>query len=897
MSLRDLFLRVRALTAPRRVERELDEELAFHIERETQKFIAEGLEPADAGIRARARFGSVPLAADRCRDVRGTALVGAVARDVRDALRSVRRAPLAALTIVATVALGLGLMTVAFTVYNAFFLRVDGVRSPGELFAVHRPVRPGAGAWRLFTRPEYEALRRETSVFADVVAMLRGVSTRVDGRLLTSTLVSGNFFEVLGVDAALGRTLTEADDERLAGRPVMVLSHRGWRRLFASDPAVIGRRVLVNGMSFAIVGVMPEHVRGLSVVAPDYWAPLALAGRFRHGYAGREGEITLDDVVGRLKPGISPAAATAGLAVWVTGQTDRQGPGGRPLHVRLTPSQGTLSAGVLQGLRAFAPIFFAFGLVLMVGCANVANLLLARGVARQRELGIRLSLGASRRRIVRQLLTESLLLALVSAACAFAVSRLLLDGALYAAMAAMPPEIAEPLTSLGPPPADWRVLAFLVAGAVVSTAFFGLAPALYATRIELVRTMRGELTRDARPGRTRHALIALQVGASALLLISAAVFLRSALAASTAGPGLRTSDTVMVPVTTESRRAALLQEVAAHPSVASVAASAPAVDGLLGSQTTTVEALTERRDEAPSRTVVGYQFVSPEYFDVLGIDVLKGRGFTPAERTAGAGVVVVSERTARRLWPDRDAVGRVVRFRADQPPHPAQPATEGRPSSTYAVVGVVRDVGPGSLLFAFNSPGLYLPTGPESAGTSLTLRVHGDPDDARRALLERLPGVDPALGQIRTVRTMAGMQAYVLLVAFWVTVVLGGLALALTLSGLFGVLSYVVEQRTHEIGVRMALGATRRNVARLVLSQSFAPVGVGIAAGGGLAAALATYLMSTPAASQIGSVVHVFDPMPYVVSLLVVLTACVLAALVPALRAARFDPIATLRKD
>ena len=208
----------------------------------------------------------------------------------------------------------------------------------------------------------------------------------------------------------------------------------------------------------------------------------------------------------------------------------------------------------------------------MIGCANVANLQLARGVSRQRELGIRLSLGASRGRVVRQLLTESVLLALAAAACGLAVSRLFLEGALYAVTTTMPPELAEQL-SVGAPAADWRVVVFLVAGAIVSTVFFALVPALQATRLELVRTMRGDVTRDARPDRARHALIAVQVGASALLLICAAIFLRSAFAAATVNPGVRTSDTMMVNIVNESRRAALLQAVTADPSVAAVAAS------------------------------------------------------------------------------------------------------------------------------------------------------------------------------------------------------------------------------------------------------------------------------------------------------------------------------------
>jgi predicted permease len=819
------------------------------------------------------------LAADQCRDARGTAFVDTLARDILFAFRTFRRAPLAAITIVATVALGLGLITVVFTIYNIAFLRVDAVRSPGELFAVEQLTAPGADAWLPFTRAEYDAIRRETAVFSDAVAMLR-VRTRIEGRPVTAALVTGNFFQVLGVQAAIGRPLTPDDDERSVGRPVIVLSHRGWNKLFASDPMVIGRTVRINGLPYEIVGVTPEGFRGLGIGSPDYWAPLALAGQFRDDYAGREAEIPIE-VVGRLKPGMSPDSATAALIVWASGRSDlppsraQRASASRPASIRLRPRQGTSPDDADEALLVFSPIFFAFGLILMIGCANVANLQLARGVSRQRELGIRLSLGASRGRVVRQLLTESVLLALAAAACGLAVSRLFLEGALYAVTTTMPPEIAEQL-NIGAFAADWRVVVFLVAGAIVSTVFFALVPALQATRLELVRTMRGDVTRDARPDRARHALIAVQVGASALLLICAAIFLRSAFAAATVNPGVRTSDTMMVYIVNESRRAALLQAVTAHPSVAAVAAS---------SQRTLAVA------ETSSRAPVDLIAVSPEYFDVLDIDVVRGRGFTQAERTAEAGVVVVTEMVARRFWPNRDAVGQLMRLEVQKSDSPAEP------SRAYTVVGVVRDVGGPLASDFFPSLGVYVPTGPESPGTSLTLRVRGDLEQARQALLERLTRVDPGLGQINTMRTIAGMQTYILRIAFWVTVVLGGLALVLTLSGLFSVLSYVVEQRAKDIGVRMALGATTQNVAGLVLSQSLRPVGFGLVAGGGLAAALAIVLMATPMASEIGNLVQVFDPVAYAASLLVIVTSCVLAASVPALRAARIDPVATLRKD
>ena len=882
MNFRDLFFRVRALVAPHRVERELDEELAFHIERETQKHIAAGLSPVHARSRALARFGPVPLAADQCRDARGIGLVDDLARDIQYAFRTFRRARLAALTIVATVALGLGLIAAVFAVYSTFFLRVDAVPNPGELFAVERLANPSADAALSFTRPEYEALRRETDVFTDAFAMRPGGSTGIEGRRLTSVLVTDNFFQALGVQAALGRPLTPGDEERFAGRPVIVLSHMGWTKLFAGEPNVIGRHVLVNELPCEIVGVMPEGFRGLLIGAPDYWAPLALAGQFHAGYAGRENEIAID-IVGRLNPGMSPEAAAARLTAWDSARTDPKTVPRRPISVKLAPRQGTLSANVQGHLLIFAPIFLAFGLILMIGCANVANLLLARGVSRQREIGIRLSLGASRRRVIRQLLTESLLLALAAAACGLALSRLALMGTRYAATSMLPPELWQADITRWAPATDWRVVVFLAAGAIVCTAFFGLAPALQATHLDLVPTMRGELTRDSRPGGARQALIAVQVGASALLLICAAIFLRGAFAAATSDPSVRTSDTVRVSIETEPRRAALLQALRADPLVAVVAASSPPTRGVVETSV------------SPSRMSVGQLAVSSEYFNVLGYDLVHGRGFTPAERTAEAGVVVMSDTIARQLWPNGNGVGQVVRLEA---PQSASLAGVSPPPRTLTVVGIVSDPGRASgMSYLDTFGGVYLPADPETSGTWLFLRVRGNPELARLALLERLTSIDPALGNVITLGTMAGMQTYILQIAFWVTVVLGGLALVLTVSGLFSVLSYLVEQQAKEIGVRMALGATATNVAGRVLSQSARPVGIGLVAGGGLAVALAIVLMATPAGSEIGGFVRVFDPLAYVASALVIITACLLATSVPALRAARLDPIATLRQD
>jgi predicted permease len=878
LNLRDLFLRMRALVAPRRVERELDEELAFHIERETQKHIAAGMSPIEARTRARARFGPVPLAADQCRDVRGVSFFETLIRDVLYAFRAFRRAPLAALTIVATVALGLGLTAVVFSIYNMLFLRVDEVRDPHELFAVGLGERTGpsttAGPW--FTRSDHEALMRETSVFSETFAMRDGGSPLLDGRLARPVLVSGNFFQALGVRAALGRPLLPDDDKRFAAQAVIVLSYSGWQKLFDGDRTVIGRRVMVANTPHEVVGVMPDGFRGLTIVPPDYWMPLALAEKPTSANG-----VEPMQVIGRLKSGVSPEVASAAVSAWASARPEFKPTPGRPLEVSLIPSRGTVPNDGWFTI-AFAPLFFAFGLILAIGCANVGNLLLARGVSRQREIGIRLSLGASRPRIIRQLLTESLILALAAAACGAVVARLALDGGFYALTSTIPAEFARVLSMLNftTPTSDWRLAVFLVAGAIVSTVFFGLAPALQASRVDLVSTMRGEVTKGARPRRARHSLIGIQVGASALLLICAGVFLRGAVASAAKDPGVRTIDTVAVNLDDEAQRPVVIQLLRAHPLVALVAASSKSSGVAIQST------------ESSTRVQANQLGVSSDYFTVIGVDLVSGRGFTATERTADTGVAIVSDSLARQLWPNGGGVGQTVRV--DEPssaPQDPSSSIEARSatveSHVLTVVGIVRDPKRASV---------YRPTGPESPGTDLTLRVRGNPEQARQDLVERLPGLDPGFG-VMTLRSVSEMQAYLLRIGFWVTVFLGGLALVLTVSGLFSVLSYVVEQQAKEIGVRMALGAATANVVRLILSQSMRPVVIGLVAGGGLAAAVATVLLTTSVAAEIGDVVNVADPVAYVAGVLVVITSCVIAVSVPALRATRIDPIATLRND
>ncbi len=887
MTLRDWQLRARALFRPHRVEQELDDELAFHIECETAKLIAEGMTPGEARLRAQARFGSSTLAAAQCRDERGTAIVDNTIRDVQYALRTFLKAPLTAGTIVVTVAIGLGVVAMVFTVLNTLVFREDNIPDISEMFEVVRPGDNGG----LLTLPVFYAMHSETHVFTDSYATATSIDLRVDGRMMAVSLVTGNFFQIVRVNPVMGRGLTPADDARSGGNPVIVLSHKGWDRHFKRDPNVIGRTVLIHDAPYEIVGVTPEGFRGLEVSAPDFWGPLSQLLAFQPHYRGREQEIDID-IVGRLKPGISKETARAQIGAWDANRSPANSHR-RELNIDLVPARGTVPQP-LEAVALFAPLFVAFGLILLIGCANVANLLLARGVARQREIGIRLSLGASRQRIVRQLLTESVLLALVAAAGGYLISRLALEGAVYWTLRTMPLDLGD--INIGVPAADWRVAVFLVVAAVGATGFFALMPALRATRIDPVRTMRGELVKDARPGRARNVLIATQVFASALLLICAAIFLRSAIASSRFDPGLRVTDTVLIDLDNEPKRAAMVQALANESIITAYAAVRPQLLAPLR---------LAFADTGAGKTSVTFKAVSSAYFDVLGIPIVRGRAFTDAERDHDP-VVIVSESVARALWPSGNGVGESFRLEPETTVTEHGGFLQVNPDAvvdlaliqprTVTVVGVARDV-PGFRITDVKEAGVFLPTSLEAAKTSVIARVQGAPNLARETLLDHLTQVDPNMGNIITMQTVARLETFFLQIAFWVSLILGGLALLLTVSGLFSVLSYLVEQRTREIGVRIALGASAQKVTQLMLTQTTRPVLYGLIAGAGLAAALAATVIASPVGGYISQIVHVTDPVAYASSLLVIIAACLLAAWIPAARAAKVDPMRTLRQE
>jgi predicted permease len=879
MNGRDLWLRFRAVARRRAVERELEDELTFHLEMQTRKNLAAGLPEAEAHRQARVRFGPKPLIEDQCRDARGISVLETFWQDVRYAFRSFRRAPTFAVTVIGTIALGLGLNAAFFTLFDAYVLRPVAVRDPYSLYAFTWV--DGARRYHSFTWPEYQQFRGDNQVFSEVFAGRKQLIARIDGHPAYGELVTGNYFRMLGIEALLGRTLSDDDASTPGREAVVVLSHAFWRHHFGADPLIVGKQILIRGYPCEVIGVLRDGFAGLDVLPHDFWAPLTLSPQLEDGadLFGPNHPNRLD-IVGRLKPGVTRTSAQTLLTVWAQRTTAGRRDDERASGVLLESRATSIALSPLM-LLLFAPIVVAFALVMVIACANVANMMLARGLARQREIGIRLSLGAARSRVVRQLLTESALLALPAAAAGFVISQVTVELSVRALFATMPAEYAEYIRFV-PLLSDVRVVAFMLAAAAGSAVLFGLAPALEATRPGLVQVARGDFLYNVRPARPRNVLVVIQITASVCLLICAGFLLRGSNRLRDIDSGLRTRDVIELYVR-ERTRARVLPELGSMPVVRGIGAvSSVPLDA-------TAPRIPVTTSAAAVPISVAYRFASPEFFTVFDIPLRAGRHFTPAESVSGGAVAIVSQTAARRLWPNGEAIGESLQMAAD----PRMPGgTKIRRYSRVEVVGVAGDIATGYGDSESDKTALYLPASSHDAGTVLVARVNGDTETARRAIDAALTAVDPgAVEHIHKMQELVVGRVYPLRVAYWLSGMIGGLALILTISGIYGLLSCVVAERGKEMGIRMALGATTSAVTGLVLKQSLRLAAVGSAIGAVMAVGASRVLASRLV------MMNTFDAGAYAWGVLLVLSACLAAAYVPARRATRIDPVGSLRHD
>jgi predicted permease len=866
MTLSDLLLRLRALLFRARVEEELQDEVEFHLAMARRKHRDAGHTEEEASRLARLDFGRVGGVKEDCRGVRGTQSFETALQDIRYALRSFRRSPGFVLTVSATIALGLGLNVALFTLFNAYVLRPISIRDPYRLYSF--TWADGKGHGHPFSWDEYRQFEKGNSAFSEVAAM-QYVYTRVDGHVFQGQLVTGNYFQMLGVGSELGRPLLPDDASAPGREAVIVLSYQAWQSMFGGRPDIIGTKLLVRGFPMEVVGVARKGFQDLGEVPRDFWAPLTMAARLQDGpdLFGADSPECLD-IVGRLRQGQSISSAQAILTAWSQRET-AQLPEGRKAAGILLHSKATSIPLTPELLVAFSPLVAAFGLVLVLACTNVASMMLARATARQREIGIRLSLGALRRRLICQLLTESILLSIPAALLGFIISRVTIDAAMRVMFATVPKDMLELVHDV-PRPVDWRVIAFVVFAALASALLFGLAPAFQATRTNVMSSVRGELTSDFRPVRVRNALVIAQITVCTLLLVACGALVRTTMAIRAFDIGFRTNNVIALDVVENNRRR-VIDALASDPEVDAIAAaSSIPLNGAVPSVTT--------HAENGSTISTSFNDVSPEYFEILGIPIVRGRNFTKQESASETLVAILSARAAHRLFGDRDALGQILHV-------------SGEPARDVRVIGVAADVVTCCIPWGKDPALLYLPTTPATSANVL-VHVHGEVEAERHRLDLRLAALAPgAIGDIHSLDQYRAAGLYGFRAASMIGATLGGLALLLTLTGIYGVVSYFVTQRTKEIGIRVALGATTRTVVGLVLKQSLRLTGIGTVLGTGLAIGMSRLLASRLV------FMRVFDGAAFSGGVLLVISAALAAGYIPSRRAAQIDPIQTLRYD
>jgi predicted permease len=847
--------RLRRWIRRRQFEAGLAEEILFHREMERDYRAAGG----DGRS-----FGNEALALEQSREAWGLAGLDSFAQDVRYAWRGIRRTPGFALTVIGAIGLGLGINTTLFTVFNTYVFRTIAVSDPHNLYEFWWESKDRT--WRA-TWPQFQALRRENNVFTDVAAY-DNLYAPLDGRPAVGEMVSGNFFALLAPGAELGR-LIQPDD---AG--VVVLSYDAWKNLFGADPYILGRKLRLRGSTASVIGITRRGFTGIGDVVRDFW----VKGTPPSASATPEPTLRL---LGRLRPGVTPEAARSAVLAWAQSETSMAPSGRRAARARIV-SRATPIEYSPQMLAALSPLFAAFGLVLAIASANVSNMMLARALARRREIAIRVSLGAGRARLVRQLLTESLILAFPAAAAGIAISWGALRFGIWLLFQTIPPAFVW-FVKIPSIETDWRVFAFVLAAAVCAALLFGLVPALQTTRSQLVEANRGDFSSDYRPSRLRNFLVASQVAVCALLLICSAVALRSQRRVSNQDIRIRTRGVFNL-LLSKGLTTTGVERLRTSGGIEAVAAAwrAPVESDLVK--------LAVIPSGGTAEVLAGYNFVSPEYFSMLRIPVLRGRLFTADEAKADDAVVVVSDATALRFWPGEDPMGKTIAI-------PSKRQVDGRsdrlpPYASARVIGVVGDVITGYAAVGVDPSCLYFPTFAGAQRQTLLVSAARGKGAARRDIQAALDRISPELAdQINPLDEIHEAMIYPFRIAFWIAGFLGVLAILLTVSGIYGVLSYLVSQRTKEIGIRIALGAGSGAVVRVVVRQCMLLVGIGSAIGAAL-----TLLVAPLFANQVEAI-RPYDLTAYLGAILLIVAASLGASLRPAQRAAAVDPLHALRCD
>jgi predicted permease len=722
-------------------------------------------------------------------------------------------------------------------------------------------------------------------------------------------IVSGNYFSVLGAEMALGRAFLPEEDREPGTHPVMVLSYGFWQRRFNADPNIVGKTIKLTGQQYTVVGVTAREFIGTEPDAPQFWVPLMMrdqthqAGSWNHKRWLTERNADSFALTGRLKPGVSRQQAQAEMNVIAEQLAKSYPERNRKIGVNL--SGGATFVEIDEGLAPLiVPLLVAVGLILLMACANVANLLLARAATRGSEIAVRLALGASRWRVIRQLLAESVLLSALGGAAGLLMTIWTLDALYPLVMSRLPvPRALIESFALNLDP-DYRIFGFALLASLIAGVAAGLAPALQASRPNLTSALKDEgstFGQHLSQSRMRNALVVIQVAVCLTLLVAAGLLVRNLQKVRTIDTGFETANVFTIsaglqtPQKDVAREAELRRQLAARlrglPGVKAVSqAQRQPLTGRPNSTRVTLPGQA-RQDDQPLQA--NYNLVSPEYFNTLGIRLTRGRFFTEQETRANVPVVVISESTARRFWPNEDAVGKRIGI-ASTPLGGANESGANLPQ--FEVIGVMRDTRSG-WVWEKDETFIYAPlyAAPQSAGPSgeyILVRTEGDTRQAMAAVRGEAEAVDPNLSvTLRRVSDSLAMQMAPFEALAQVAGALGMLALLVASVGLYGVMSFIVNQRTREIGVRVALGAQSADVIRLFLRQGMKLTAIGIVFG----------LLGAMAISRLLAVVLIdlspFDPLAFGGVAVFLSIVALLACYLPARWATKVDPVVALRRE
>ena len=903
--LRALVAGVRGLFSKDSVEHDLHDEVEHYLELATREHLRRGLSPDDARRAAKLEIGGVDTVKENVRDYGWEVGVETFWMDVRYAVRRLRQNPGFTFVAVASLALGIGANSAIFSMVDATLLRQLPVREPDQLVYV----RSGSSS-RVFSYPDFDEIRRYNTVFSGVTAwggITVSMGTDADASLEGGAIVTGNYFDLLGVRPVLGRLIGPSDDQTPGAHPVIVLSDALWLKRFNRDRNAIGKQLQLDGHTFTVIGVLPPDFGGAEpVVTRGFYVPMMMQAVVRPPRGGYSGEMSPDllhvrgnrwlYVLGRLKSGVTIPQARASLLAMIKDQLQVGAPQeDRNTVVTLEPLSGG-DPRVRKPLVAAATLLIAVvGMVLLIACANVANLLLARASSRAREIAVRLSLGATRARLVRQLLTESVLLATLGA-----LAGLALASATLRALNAVAPPAEMPITFDFH--MDWRVLGFTLALGLFTGVIFGLAPALRASRPHLAPALKDEaylLDERFRRVNLRQILVVAQVAVTLVLLLSAGLFLRSLRQSQLVNPGFDAERVLTVPLdinllryTTEQGRRFYrdaIERVEALPGVesASLTRWVPltgnnSVRGLLVQGRD--GAASESRSEGGSIQVADenstvVQVVGTGYFETMGIRLLRGRDFSANDDASHPVVAVVNQAFAARHLVG-DPIGQRV-------------STSGPTGPWVQIVGVAAD---SKLMSVNEAPAgdLYLPVSQShETGMTLLIRTTRDPASLAAVVTREVHALEKNLptASARTLSEWMRRSLYGSRAGTVALLILGGLALLLATVGLYGVMSYAVSRRSKELGLRMALGARSADVLRSVLRDGMRLVGIGLVFGVALAAVATRLLQSF----LFGVSAH--DPLTFVAVPCVLAAVGLAASYVPARRATRVDPMTVLRQQ